>query len=112
MKLTLDTDIQYVKGVGPSRGDVLKRMGIINIRRLLYFVPKGAARYLAYKGFQNIGDCEEGDEVIVKGIVTSVETRYTRGRRKMFEVAISDDTGTLLGMWFNVKSYSKFTRCV
>jgi len=105
MKKNLDTDIQYVKGVGPARAQVLSGIGISNIRDLLYFVPKGEDRYLVYRGFRSIGDCGEGDDVIVKGTVTGIRTRYTRGRKKIFEVSISDDTGVLLGIWFNVRSY-------
>ncbi|MFC1581928.1 ATP-dependent DNA helicase RecG [Planctomycetota bacterium] len=100
-----DTDIQFVKGVGPHRAEVLKKMGITDIESLLYFVPKGRERYQFYRGFRNIADCDDGDDVIVKGTVTKTGTRYTRGRKKMFEVAIADDTGTLLGLWFNVRSY-------
>ena len=105
MKTTLDTDIQYVKGVGVSRAGTLRKMGIRNIRELLYFIPKGPERYLAYRGFRNIADCEEGDDVIVKGTVTEKRIRYSRGRRKIFEVAVSDETGTVTGVWFNVRSY-------
>lgn len=105
MAFNLDSDIRYVKRVGPARAEVLKKMGITNIRTLLYFVPKGRDRYLFYRGFQNIADCEEGDDVVVRGIVTKAGQRWTRGRKKIFEVAISDDTGTLWGVWFNVHSY-------
>ncbi|MFH1708881.1 MAG: ATP-dependent DNA helicase RecG [Planctomycetota bacterium] len=101
----LDTDIQFVKGVGPARSEVLRALGITNIRSLLYFVPRGAGRYIFYRGFQSIAECRDGDEVIVKGTVTKAALRWTRGRRQLFEAALTDDTGTLWGVWFNVRSY-------
>ena len=39
----LETDITYLKGVGPQRGGELKKYGIENIGQLLYHFPR---RYL------------------------------------------------------------------
>ena len=32
---TLDTDIMYIKGVGPSRGKVLKKHGLDTVSKLI-----------------------------------------------------------------------------
>ena len=36
----LETDITYLKGVGPQRGNALKKYGIENVGQLLYHFPR------------------------------------------------------------------------
>ena len=37
--LTLETSVQYLKGIGPRRNDLFKRLGIATLRDLLYHFP-------------------------------------------------------------------------
>ena len=42
-RIDLKTDIQYLKGVGPKRGQVLADHGIDTVGKLLFYFPR---RYL------------------------------------------------------------------
>ena len=39
MALTLETPIQFLKGVGPRRAEAFSRIGIKTVEDLLYHVP-------------------------------------------------------------------------
>ena len=43
MPLTIDTAVQFLKGVGPRRAEAFERLGVRTIEDLLYHVPH---RYL------------------------------------------------------------------
>ena len=38
--VNLDKDIQYIKGVGPSRATLLKKLGIYNLGDLITYFPR------------------------------------------------------------------------
>ncbi|HAA65174.1 MAG TPA: hypothetical protein DCE04_08380, partial [Thermoanaerobacter sp.] len=38
--MPLNLDIQYVKGVGPKRAKLLKKLGINTVEDLLFYFPK------------------------------------------------------------------------
>ena len=40
MTETLDTSIQYLKGIGPKRAALFQRMGIVTVRDLLGNYPR------------------------------------------------------------------------
>jgi len=98
--LTLETSVQYVKGIGPKRSDLLKRVDVATVEDLLYYMPR---RYLDRSQLTKIRSLRVGEEVTVVGKVLSCELR--RGRRNRFIVIIGDGTGTLHCVWFRGHSY-------
>ncbi len=38
--LTLETSVQFVRGVGPHRAALLDRLGLRTVQDLLYFLPR------------------------------------------------------------------------
>ncbi|MDD5773015.1 MAG: ATP-dependent DNA helicase RecG [bacterium] len=94
-------DIQYLKGVGPHRAEVLKKLGIFSIFDLLYYFPRD---YDDRSNIKPISFVIPGERETVKGvIISSSEFRpRTRGYvRSIFKVLIRDNTGILEGIWFN-----------
>lgn len=88
------SDIQYVKGIGPVRANVLRTVGIHSVQDLLYYFPYD---YLDRSRITKIKELpalvEAGNEVTVIGSVFRAETKYTRNRKKIFFLTIKDDTG-------------------
>jgi ATP-dependent DNA helicase RecG len=39
-QINIDTEVQYVKGVGPQRAVLLEKLGIKSVRDLLYYLPR------------------------------------------------------------------------
>ncbi len=39
--LDLKKEIKYIKGVGPARAELLKKLGIFNLQDLITYFPRG-----------------------------------------------------------------------
>ncbi|MFC1543078.1 ATP-dependent DNA helicase RecG [Candidatus Neomarinimicrobiota bacterium] len=89
--------IQYVKGIGPVRAEVLREVGITTVEEILYYFPR---RYLDRRHIKRISDLKIGDQATVLARVVGQGLKYTR-RRKFFQVTIADDSGSLVCVWFN-----------
>ena len=98
---TLDTPIQFIKGVGPKRAEVVHSLGISTIKDLLYYFPR---KYVDRTSLSTIGSIQEGDEVNLVGRVKSVNLR--RMKKGNFVTAnVADHTGSIRLMWFNAADY-------
>ncbi len=94
----LDSEIKYLKGVGPRRGEVLRKTGVATFRDLLYYYPR---RYLDRSSVTLIRDLtDDGGPVTIVGEVLA--QGKARGRRPRFELRIDDGSGRQLRcVWFN-----------
>lgn len=90
--------IQYVRGVGPRRAELLERLGLRTVRDLLYFFPR---KYHDRRNLVRIADAKPGQQTMVVGDVMKVNL-HRRGRGKgVLSVLVSDDSGQLKAVWFN-----------
>ncbi|TKJ32277.1 ATP-dependent DNA helicase RecG [bacterium (candidate division B38) B3_B38] len=97
--LELSTPIQYVKGVGPFRGKILKKAGIQTAEDALYRLPY---RYEDREHFKKISDVKADEEVTL--LCTILDCHLQTTRRKgftIFEVLVDDGTAALKALWFN-----------
>ncbi|MCC6280282.1 MAG: ATP-dependent DNA helicase RecG [Saprospiraceae bacterium] len=94
----LDSNIEYLKGVGPQRADVLKKeLGIFTCRDLLFHFP---FRYIDRTKFHRIRDIHtEGEQVQIRGILRRLET-LGEGRARRLVGSIRDETGMMELVWF------------
>ncbi|MDP6571101.1 MAG: ATP-dependent DNA helicase RecG [Candidatus Marinimicrobia bacterium] len=93
----IDTDITYLKGVGPQRGRALKQFGIENTGQLLYHFPR---RYLDRTNIKKINQVKIGEEAVLIGKVESFGLKQA-GRRRFFQLNMDDSYGYLSCVWFN-----------
>ena len=101
MHSALDSDITYVKGIGPKKALVLKNeAGIETVEDILYYIPR---RYIDRSTFKSIKDCFMNEVVTVAGTIKKVRIQ---GRSHRFlEVEIDDGTDTLSGIFFGGVQY-------
>ena len=92
-----DTDITYLKGVGPTRGKVLKQSGILTIKDLLYHFPR---RYIDRTNIKTIKELKIGDTCVVLGKVENFSVKRMK-KRSLFEVTVGDGTGYIKCVWFH-----------
>jgi ATP-dependent DNA helicase RecG len=105
-QISRDTHVQYVKGVGPARANLLNRMGIETIEDILYYFPW---RYEDRKDLNKISSMKPGNHETVLGQVVSADIITTpRKRMKIFELTVSDETGFLKSRWFNQPYLKKY----
>ncbi|MCF8303848.1 MAG: ATP-dependent DNA helicase RecG [Bacteroidales bacterium] len=94
----LSTQIEYLKGVGPKRGELLRNeLGIYTWEDLLTFYP---FRYVDRTKFHKINEIESDMAFVqIKGKVTHVEMIGQR-RARRFIATFKDDTGSIELVWF------------
>ncbi len=107
-QLKLDTPIQYCKGIGPKRADLLKKLGIFTLEDALFYIPW---RYEDRGNLKKIDRLTYGSYETVAGEVVSAEVASTKRQRvKIFELVITDKSGMLVGSWFNQAFMQKVFR--
>ena len=97
----LNTEITYLKGVGPNRGAKLKKVGIEAIDDLLYHFPR---RYIDRSKILRINKLQIGEEGMVVGKIISFGIKQAR-RRRFFELSVDDGSGIIKCIWFRGLSW-------
>jgi ATP-dependent DNA helicase RecG len=91
--------IQYVRGVGPKKAEVLARAGIRTVEDAVWSLPW---RYEDRTQIRLIENLIPGQEAVVAAEVQAVKLAVTaHQRRKLVEVTVADRTGSLHLVWFN-----------
>lgn len=96
----LFSDVQYLKGVGPRKGEVLKKNGIQTVFDVFYYVPR---KYLDRTLITRLGEVAEGMSVTVLGTVAAAG--IARGRKPRFVVILEHDREQLELVWFKGYKY-------
>lgn len=94
----LQTDITYLKGIGPKLAPSLHKLGLRTVRDVLNYEPR---RYEDRRNLPKIGDVRAGQAVTVRGKVIAFSDRPVRGGRVLVKVTIADETGFLDLTFFN-----------
>ncbi|MFO7890702.1 MAG: ATP-dependent DNA helicase RecG [bacterium] len=93
--LNLDTSVQYIKGIGPKRAEILEEVNIEDTEDLITYFPR---KYLDRSNLVKINSLKKDQQVTVTGKVLSREK--VMGRKKRFIVMVGDGTGILQCVWF------------
>ena len=97
----LSTDIQYLKGVGEKRAELLKKKGIDTIGALLSFYPRA---YLDWRDITPVAQCPFYENCVIKAkIVTPVQEHDTRRGMTLYRFLAEDESGQLAVTLFNQK---------
>ena len=98
MSTNLQTPIDYLKGVGPNRADLLRQeLGIQTYQDLINLFPN---RYLDRTKYYKINEIQRNnaDIQLVGKIIKFDEIAQKRGKRLV--ATFQDDTGTMELVWF------------
>ena len=99
---SLQDSVQYAKGVGPKRLDVLRRLGIETMGDLLFYVPRD---YEDRTKITPITRLRVGERATVRGKVLAAEKFRSKRGRAMGRVLVEDDTDTLECIWFSANYF-------
>jgi ATP-dependent DNA helicase RecG len=93
----LATPLQYLKGVGPARAELLDRLGLHAVRDVLFFFPRD------YQDIREreVDQLEEGKIQSVRGVVEDIDLRSTFAGGCILGVSIRCRAGQLRAIWFN-----------
>ncbi len=97
--ITLNTEIKNLYGVGKTISNRLKRLGINNVKDLLFYFPW---RYEDYSSLTPINKLSPGAKVNIVGEVEMVQNkRSPRKRISITEAIVSDGESSIKVIWFN-----------
>jgi ATP-dependent DNA helicase RecG len=106
--LKLDSPIQFCKGIGPKRAELLQKLGVTTMDDALSYLPW---RYEDRGNLKKIGRLSYGSFETVSGEVVSAEVVQTKRQRvKVFELVVTDRSGMLVGSWYNQPFMKKMFR--
>ena len=102
----LETPIEYLKGVGPNRGTLLrKELGIHKYGHLLNFYPN---RYIDRTRYYKINELQNNSpEVQIIGKIIHVKTVEFGKNQKRLVATFVDDTGQMELVWFQGHKWIK-----
>lgn len=105
MSLQLNSEITYLKGVGPKRSALYKRLDVSTIFDLVTYYPRN---YTNFTKFKPISELEIGEIGIFKGIVTDRLNPWYSSGLTVYKAVISDGSDEIVAVIFNSEySYNK-----
>jgi len=100
-KSAKDTDVMYMKGVGPKIAYKLNKLGIYTVQDLMLYFPK---KHIDYSSRTLIRDLKEGETTTVFGYIKSVSAFNTQKKLSVIKVTVADESGRLDLSFFQAKS--------
>ncbi len=94
--LRLDTPVQFLKGIGERRAEILARLGIRTAQDLLWHLPH---RYVDASSVTPLASARVGMEIAAVGRVASKGIVPTRKGLRIFHAVLRDASGVLECVW-------------
>lgn len=104
--MTLETSIEFLKGIGPDRAKIIKSvLGLSTIEDMLHFYP---LRYLDKSKVYLVKDLVESEtlDIQLKGKITQLQ-EIKHGKMKRLSAKFTDETGTMDLVWFQYSQWMK-----
>jgi ATP-dependent DNA helicase RecG len=96
--LRLDSDVQYVKSVGPKRSELLRSRGIRTVEDLLLHIPRA---YQDRANFVRLNALKLGQETAIQAKVYRSRVIQTRNRGPILDVVLTDGSSFVHAKWFH-----------
>src|SRR5215472_4834555 len=96
--LKLDSEIQFVKGVGPRRSELLKSRNIHTVEDLLLRIPRA---YQDRANFVRLDSLKVGQDAAIQARVYRSRVIETRTRGRILDVILTDGTSFAHAKWFH-----------
>lgn len=100
-KLDLTQNVQFLKGVGPKKVELLNKMGIFTIKDLLEYYPRN---YEDRTKLSYINEFEDSKFYLFIGTISdSIHIQRIRKNLTIYSTFVYDETGECKLTWFNQK---------
>lgn len=97
--LALDKEVQYIKGVGPTRAVLLQKLNIYTLEDLITYYPR---TYEDRGKVTKIYALQDGEESLIEAtVVSKMSENRVRKNMTIYKLIVRDDTGTCILSWFN-----------
>lgn len=94
----LETEVQWLKGIGPRHAQTLAKVKLNTAGDVLAYYPR---RYEDRTNLPAIRMLRSGQQATVRGRLTKVNTRPTRGGKVAIRATLDDGTAEVDLLWFN-----------
>src|SRR3954471_206540 len=94
----LATPVEFIRGVGPQRAELLARLGVRTAGDLIFLFPRD---YEDLSDRRAIGDLEEDHVQTVRGEVVEIDARSSGFGKSIVGVLVKQGGEYLRAMWFN-----------
>lgn len=95
----LKKEVQFIKGVGPSRATLLNKLGIFNLKDLITYFPR---EHEDRGNVKNISEIVDGEEALICAFpVGRINEVRIRKNLVLYKLIVKDETGNLLITWYN-----------
>ena len=105
LKSPSQTDVTYVKGVGPKVAYHLNKLGIYTAQDLIFYLPR---KHIDYSSRTLIKDLQESQSTTVFGYIKSVSAFNSKNNLSVVKVKIADESGFIELGFFQAKG-NRFT---
>ena len=105
LKSPSETDVTYIKGVGPKVAYQLNKLGIYTAQDLIFYLPR---KHIDYSSRTLIKDLQEGQSTTVFGYIKSVSAFNSKNNLSVVKVKIADESGFIELGFFQAKG-NRFT---
>lgn len=106
--LNLDSNIQFIKGVGEKRAKLFNSLGIFCVDSLIHFYPR---KYEDWSASKNLEAVKSGETVSIKAtLITLVKEAMIRRGLTLFKCKFSDGENVISVTIFNNKYLAKSLR--
>ncbi len=97
--MDLKKQVQFIKGVGPTRVKLLNKLGINTLEDLITYYPR---EYEDRSKPKAIGEVEDGEEVLICAYpVGRMNEVRIRGNLILYKLMVRDETGSCQVTWYN-----------
>ncbi len=94
----LETEVQFLKGIGPKLAMQLKKAKIETVADALWYMPR---RYDDRRNLPRLVMLRPGHQATVRGTVAHVSSKPLRGGKVLVKAVLSDGSGEVDLVWFN-----------
>jgi len=101
--LDLRSPVQYLKGVGTQRAEILNRIGIRRVSDLLFYFPRDYQDMTERREFSQLEENNQPQTVI--GVIEEWNRKSTRRGEMLTLVVDVNGKGYVKGMWFKMAHF-------
>ena len=106
--LSLETKVQYLKGVGPKLAELLNKREIRTVRDLIQYFPRA---YEDRRAARNIASLKLDETVSLKAQILKVSAiPLGQSKRRIYDIIIKDSSGQIHCKFFRVPYKGYFER--
>ena len=94
-------DITCLKGVGPKRAQLYKKLGVETVEQLTQLYPRD---YVDYTALKTIGEVQPAESCAFRAVVAEKTAPFSSyARTAVYKALLADGTGCITAVFFNAK---------